>query len=253
MDNKAGTWLIRFDSYAATPKVRLICFPFAGGGTVNYSKWRKDLDSQIELCAINLPGRERFFRVPCLTDYQELITALAALIGNEIDCPMIFFGHSFGALTAYFLTLQLNQINLTFPKHIFISGRLPPFCDRIDNIGCLVQQEFKDALIQRYQGIPLQILHSPEMLNLFLPIIQNDFKMYEQYPAVLARFPNKLINCGITSFGFSQDHASEAYQDWNSFTKKSHHHIHLPGGHFEILNNWKPITEKINHWFLENQ
>jgi medium-chain acyl-[acyl-carrier-protein] hydrolase len=234
--------------------MRLICFPFAGGGTIVYSKWRNDLHEQIELCAINLPGRERLIREPCLTDYQNMITIIASLLENEKNVPMIFFGHSFGGLTAYLISLQLSKIKLLSPKHVFISGRRPPLGDKIDNIASLDQENFKKALINRYQGIPQEILNSPELLNFFLPIIHNDFKMYEQFPEVLKNFPNKLINCDITTIGFSQDFSSEEdYQGWSNFTNQSHQHIHLPGGHFAILKNWKPVTDKINHLFLESQ
>lgn len=254
MDKTFDNWLIKFHSHATIPKMRLICFPFAGGGTINYSKWRKDLHEQIELCAINLPGRERLLKIPCLIDYQNMIINLASLLENESNCPMIFFGHSFGGLTAYFLSLQLNKFNLVSPRHVFISGRLPPVGPFNDNIGFLHQDDFKKVLIEKYQGIPVEVLNCPELLNFFLPIIQNDFKMYEQYPKVLESFHNKLINCNLTSIGYAQDYASEdAYHDWKNFTNHSYQHIHLPGGHFAILHNWQPITEIINQFFLENR
>jgi medium-chain acyl-[acyl-carrier-protein] hydrolase len=241
-------WLIQIQSKTALPRYRLICFPFAGGGTSNYARWRGDLQGQIELCAFNLPGRERFFGKPCLTDYQDLIIRLAAVLKDKTDCPMIFYGHSFGALTAYFTTLELNKLNLDVPIHLYVSARRPPHSDdHFDKLSTLNLEDFKVVLTERYQGIPQPILDSPDLLELFLPIIQKDFKLYEQYPMLLNHYPESKVNCSITSIGYSGDRLKEIdLMEWKELTNKSFQHIQLPGGHFDLLTNWKPVTDRIN-------
>ena len=242
-------WLICLNPTLSAPKVKLICFPFAGGGIVNYSKWRADLHESIKLYAINLPGRERFFNQPCLTDYHELIEHLAAIVTNESDCPMVFFGHSFGALTAYFTTLELKKLHRSGPVHLYVSARVPPSKGLSDPISNLNKEDFKSVLIERYQGIPQAILNNPEFLAMFLPIIQSDFKLYEQFPQILASYPDQVINCDITSISYSEDRYSEDdIIGWRDVTNKSHQHLRLSGGHFDLLMNWKPIVEHINQW-----
>lgn len=248
MHSKDSDWLIRFRSNRTTPKLRLVCFPFAGGGATNYSKWRPDLDETIELCALNLPGRERFFFQPCLTDYNALIKSLANVLQKESNCPTIFFGHSFGALTAYFTALELSKNHGKNPLHVYVSARVPP-CFVQPPISGLNSEQFKTILIERYQGIPQIILNNPDFFALFLPIIQNDFKLYEQYPQVLASYTDQSLECGITSISYSKDITNEsAFSDWRLFTKKEHQHLQFPGGHFEILANWKPVVDLINQW-----
>ena len=42
----------------ANPKIRLFCFPYGGGGASIYREWQKNLPDSIEVCPIQLPGRE---------------------------------------------------------------------------------------------------------------------------------------------------------------------------------------------------
>lgn len=229
------------------PKVKLICFPFAGGGVVNYSKWRNDLHESIQMYALNLPGRERLFNEACLTDYNELIDSIVALLAKESKCPMIFFGHSFGSLTAYFTALELKKIHRDGPIHLYVSARVPPNTRQEAPISNLDKEHFKSVLVERYQGIPQPILNNPELLTLFLPIIQSDFKLYEQYPQILASYVDQSIDCDITSISYSEDRYSEVeILGWRNNTNKSHQHLRLSGGHFDMLINWKPIVEHIN-------
>lgn len=241
----SNPWLIKLNPEISESKIRLVCFPFAGGGTVNYVRWKVDLDPQIELYGINLPGRERFFGEPCLTSYQHLISNLAQSIAALPQCPLIFFGHSFGGLTAYFTALELAQKNNIHINHVFISARTPLLMEQ--KLSHLNNEEFKQTLIERYQGIPKDILNNPEILNLFLNIIRQDFKMYEQYPDLFATYNNNPISAHITSLGFSTDIIKQDnFLKWKDYTLGHYCHKELPGGHFEIINNWKTIVEDIN-------
>ena len=38
--------------------LRLICFPYAGGGPSLFRGWPLELSQQVEVCAVQLPGRE---------------------------------------------------------------------------------------------------------------------------------------------------------------------------------------------------
>lgn len=39
-------------------KVRLFCLPYAGCGSSMYISWKKYFPEEVELCPIQLPGRE---------------------------------------------------------------------------------------------------------------------------------------------------------------------------------------------------
>ena len=90
-------------------RLRLICLPFAGGGAAAYRPWLKHLPSDIEMCLVQLPGRETRMRETPYTRLDELVTDLVPALEPFLDRPYALFGHSMGALTAYELTRRLKQ------------------------------------------------------------------------------------------------------------------------------------------------
>jgi len=241
-------WLIEFKS-SAQPKARLFCFPFAGGGTVNYARWRDDLEPNLALYAFNFPGRERFFGEPCLSDYDGLIEQCTLIINELSELPLFLFGHSFGGLTAYFVALRLQHRFGVKPAHIYISARVPPE-ENSEKLSVLADEEFKRVLIERYQGIPQVILDNPDLLKLFIPIIKKDFYLYEQYVDLYTKAEQKIVDSSITSFNFTEDKTNpQRIKLWKNYTSKNYTALELAGGHFAIQQDWKAITEQINQNF----
>jgi medium-chain acyl-[acyl-carrier-protein] hydrolase len=39
-------------------KLRLFCFPYAGGGSAFYHRWASSLPKDVQICPVPLPGRE---------------------------------------------------------------------------------------------------------------------------------------------------------------------------------------------------
>ena len=77
------------------PSLRLFCFPYAGAGTSIFRTWRERLPSDIEICAIQLPGREKRIREPLIKDLSSLLDKLVPALLPYLDRPFAFFGHSF--------------------------------------------------------------------------------------------------------------------------------------------------------------
>ena len=69
-------WLIVPEPRPAA-RLRLICFPYAGGGASTFSLWPRALPSHVELCAVQLPGREERLSETPLTDCLDAAEQLA--------------------------------------------------------------------------------------------------------------------------------------------------------------------------------
>ena len=60
--------------------LRLICFPYAGGGPSLFRGWPLELSQQVEVCAVQLPGREARMKEPPIGDLRRLVVELADAI-----------------------------------------------------------------------------------------------------------------------------------------------------------------------------
>src|SRR5690348_1059575 len=95
-----------FISYKPDTKVRLrlFCFPYAGGAAVIYRAWSRLLPEGIETCSIELPGRGTRMHEPPFTQLGLLIEAITPAILPYLGKPFAFFGHSMGAIISFELT-----------------------------------------------------------------------------------------------------------------------------------------------------
>src|SRR5262245_65439974 len=65
--------------------VRLFCFPYAGGGASVFRGWADGLLGAVEVCPVQLPGRETRFREPAFTRLPPLVEALAESLSPPFD------------------------------------------------------------------------------------------------------------------------------------------------------------------------
>ena len=75
-----------------------------------YVPWAASLPLQVELCAIQLPGRETRRNQPPHTSLAALVSELAADLEPMLDAPYSLFGHSLGALVSFELARELTAM-----------------------------------------------------------------------------------------------------------------------------------------------
>lgn len=71
-------------------RVRLFCFPYAGGTSAIFRQWSRELPREIELVPALLPGRELKLKEPAYTQIEPLIETLAREITPFLDRPFAF-------------------------------------------------------------------------------------------------------------------------------------------------------------------
>src|SRR5579863_61378 len=82
-------------------RMRLICFPYAGAGTSIFRNWAGHIPEDIEICAVQLPGKERRLGEPPSRRLPVVAADLAGLLAGTTTQPYSFFGYSLGALIAF--------------------------------------------------------------------------------------------------------------------------------------------------------
>src|SRR2546421_12668903 len=68
----SDTWFVRHRPNDSA-RLRLFCLPYAGGGASIFRSWPEGLPESVEVCAIQLPGREARLGEPAYTRITPLI------------------------------------------------------------------------------------------------------------------------------------------------------------------------------------
>ncbi|EHL32065.1 hypothetical protein LDG_5848 [Legionella drancourtii LLAP12] len=74
----------------ADAQVRLFCFPYGGGGASIYREWQQEFPDFIEVCPIQLPGRENRLEEQPLADLNTLVSLLARHLRPHLIYPLLF-------------------------------------------------------------------------------------------------------------------------------------------------------------------
>lgn len=228
----------------AGARLRLICLPYAGGGTAAFRPWTKHLPPDIELCLVQLPGREKRMGETPYTVLENLVSDLTEALDPLLDRQYALFGHSMGALTAFALTRHLRSRGHPQPAHLFVSGRrAPQIPENEAPLHHLPDAAFVAALVRRYNGIPPAVLQDVELLRLFIPSLRADLTMIETYRYVEA----PPLDCPITAFGGWEDGRATQVDlaSWRDLTRGDFTLRMFPGGHFFIQSSRMPLVEMV--------
>jgi medium-chain acyl-[acyl-carrier-protein] hydrolase len=224
-----SAWIVRKPRPQA--KVRLFCFPYAGGAASVYRVW-PDALPYLDVCALQPPGRETRMREEPLTRIEPLVEAVVEAITPLLDLPFAFFGYSLGAQVAFEAARLLRARGGPLPVRLFLAASPAPHTPhRRPPIHALPDAEFRDEL-RKYQGTPAEILEHQELMALLLPLLRADFSVYETY-AVRDEPPLDIpfsILGGLTD----EDAPRADLEAWREHTTRAFVLRMFPGNHFFI-------------------
>lgn len=228
----------------ATPRRRLLCFPFAGGGPAAFRLWPRDLPPDLDLVALQLPGRQSRSRESPYQSIEPLLTDLAPSLPLYPDCPAAFFGHSAGAVMAFALACALTERGTELPGRLFMAGHKPPHLgdDPADQWHRLDDATLVERL-KEIGGTPQAVFENAELLKLFLPVLRADLAIVEQY----SPRPGIKITCPITALAGDRDpHATpELMERWSELTTADFTLHVVRGDHFFPFTNWPAVRDII--------
>ncbi|MCX5415775.1 aminotransferase class V-fold PLP-dependent enzyme [Streptomyces sp. NBC_00059] len=238
-------WIRRFGTPGERVRSRLYCFPFGGGGASAYRKWGEALgpDSGIDLCAVQLPGREERLGEPLLRTVDEVVDAFVPVLEEKPYVPFAFFGHSMGALLAFEVCRRLRTLHRELPGRLFVSGLLPPDRMGLARVRHTLDDEgFVESLRETDEQLD-GVLGDPELTQLFLPILRADFKLCEIY----RHQEQEPLACPITAFGGVADPmvGEEILNGWRRFTTGTFRTRMFPGGHFYLREHERRLVQLI--------
>lgn len=226
---------------------RLICFPWAGGGSIHYARWGNVFNSSIEVFAVKLPGRESRAKEPFFQHMQQIVDeVITEMLPLMRDKPFALFGHSFGALTSLAVADALKKLHNLEPVHMFLSGASAPYSET--RLNYPKRSELSDEDFLRWMssigGTPPELLSNPEVMKLFLPALKADLRVVESYRCNKPERP--FLTCPITCFDGKED-VPHDLQAWKEVTTGEFTVKMLDGSHFYLkeTSNEKIILDYI--------
>lgn len=201
------------------------------------------MTDDVELHAVQLPGRaERINEAP-LTRMSELVSRLGPRLAPLLDLPFAFFGHSMGAILSFEVARWLRANRAPLPKVLVVSGRRAPHVPDHDPPRYLMNDRELIAEIQKLNATSGELLTHPEFLELILPSLRADFELCETYEYR----PSDPLTCPITALygADDEDETLDRVKEWQFHTTATFSFREMQGDHFFIHGNVKKILDLI--------
>ena len=237
-------WLPYCRLEAGKPSVRLLCFAHAGGSALSFRTWPEKFPWNIQVCAVQLPGRESRIREPFIRRVSEVIDRLSEELLPAIDGPVALLGHSLGARIAFESARRLrSRYGAHKVVHLFVSGcSAPHLRSGHDPIYNLPDNKFMERLAD-FGGTPQDVLANREIMQFLTPRLRADFELDDTYTFE----PDLPLECPITAWtGDADDLVSpESMEAWREHTQAAFSGQVLRGGHFAFYEQENLVLAQV--------
>ncbi|MFI6476254.1 thioesterase II family protein [Streptomyces sp. NPDC050516] len=245
-----STWFRRFTTVEGDGP-RLVCFPHAGGSATAYMHLARTLPADIDVVAVQYPGRQERYREAPFTALEPLVQAVAEELAHGLAAdpgrPYALFGHSMGALVAFETARLLARRELPSPQRLFLSGRGAPSVrpgiryDLYDDADVLAQ-------VRRLGGTDQSMLDNPGVLEMVLPALRADYRALGTYRW---RGGEPLATPITALIGDSDPVVTvQEARTWREQTSGDFAFKIFPGGHFYLVEHVGQVAATLTEGLL---
>ncbi|GAA1394549.1 thioesterase II family protein [Catellatospora coxensis] len=236
----AERWVRRFHPADGAP-VRLVCFPHAGGSASFYFPVSRELAPAVDVLAVQYPGRQDRRAEPPLTSIEDLADRLAEVLAPGVDRPVVFFGHSMGAVVAFETALRFEAAGHPV-RALVASGRRAPSRVRHEN----VHQRSDEGIVTELRllsGTEGDLLGDDEVVRMILPALRADYQAVETYRCD----PGRRITAPILALVGDADPRVDVaeVESWAGHTVGGFRLRVLPGGHFYLTGQQAAVLGEL--------
>ncbi len=243
-------WLVRLAPRPAA-RMRLYCFPYAGGSSRSFDAWARSAPAWLDLVAIEWPGRNARADAPLARGDADDLAAQAALAeaiaADAGALPVAFCGLSYGgAAAADLLSGPLRTWAASGQvKGLVVVGRAP-----------LLDQPVVDVPAEQLLLVPAELRDDPLWQEIFRPILDADLdadartaqriaqRGRADHRQALLTIPLQLHG-GVDDPAFDWRHADA----WSRLTRAPLADRHgYPGGHDFMMRCQSEIFTRVLDW-----
>jgi pyochelin biosynthesis protein PchC len=225
---------------AVEDRLRLVCFPHAGGTAGFFRSWAHGLPAGVQLLAVQYPGRQDRLCEPCAADIHELADDIAhALVPRQ---PLALFGHSMGAAIAYEVATRIEGRADGVVTALIVSAKQAPTRPRQSAKHMLGDKELW-AEVCELGGVPDELAGSRVFRDMVLPSLRADYRIDEAYrPRACPK-----LRCPVLAIAGSSDPEATADEMalWQEVAGGDFVLRVFPGGHFSMMSRPRPFLAEL--------
>jgi surfactin synthase thioesterase subunit/ParB-like chromosome segregation protein Spo0J len=223
----------------------VVGFAGAGAGPAAFRSWPGKVSPDIGVWAVLPPGRDRRLADAPVRSIAGMAAPVAAAVAALAPPPVVFFGHSMGALLAY-ETLRCPALrDKQLVRHLVVACYGAPHLAPTAGL-----HQLDDAALLRriseWGVIPAEVLADRDLIELLIPTLRADLEACETYVhADRAPLPVPITVVGGSSDPLS---GSDALRAWNQHTSDNFRLLMYDAGHFlpsshedKLLQDLAPI------------
>lgn len=217
----------------------LVCLSYCGGGTAPFRQWATQLPENVELALVCYPGREARFSTPYAQNSVELRDDVVSSIRPLTRRPYVLFGHSMGTWVAFETAARLEQLGMTPPAALVVSGGAAPTVRDECGPARPAAADSADELVRwmrEFGQMSPVVANDPDLRGLAVELLRADLVVIESYqytPGTRVTVPLQVL------YGSEDTEPFPAVErEWKALADNDFEAIELPGGHFYEPDVW---------------
>lgn len=255
---KTGKRTLCSNSWLSVPKpkpdakIRLLCFPYAGGLKEIYMPWTAKVDDNVELVIIQYPGHLPGNNEVRFEDMELLVKELLPQLDSVFDKPYALYGHSMGCRVILKLIESIYKSQKTLPYYIFLAANKPLHMSVVQPPIQHLTIDEAVKVIKHFNILPDEITDNKDILEMILPIYISDFKLLDSFSIDTKIFPLHIPICCFSGIDDNLAYPKDM-KEWERYTDAGFEVVELKDKHYFINNNdlRQSIVDKVMQCLLK--
>ncbi|WP_327365148.1 thioesterase II family protein [Streptomyces sp. NBC_01217] len=225
-----------------------MCLPFAGGAAGYFRHLSAALTPDVEVLAVQYPGRQDRRGEPVITDLRALADEVFVALRPLVDAPIALFGHSMGASVGFEVVRRFEEHGLPSPLALLVSARGAPSLPARRKVHGLDDDGIV-AELTALGGTDPAVLADPELRAMVMPALRGDYQAAEGYQAPTE---GAVVDVPIVALAGDSDPrvSVDDVAAWQDHTRGAFRMEVFPGGHFYLSDCVPDVAAQIRSVLL---